>query len=65
MQKRCPICGSVDIKIINNEGMEYIKCNKCKFNEMEEYDVYPEERSGKSSGGSPYKKGGALRTQKK
>lgn len=63
-QKKCPICGSSDIKIIEDDDMRYIKCNKCKFNESEGYDVYPEERSSKSSGGSPYKRGGSLRSQK-
>ena len=64
-QKKCPVCGSLDITIKEEEGTQYIQCNACTFNEMDEYDVYPEERTSKSSGGSPYKKGGALRTQKK
>ncbi len=65
MQKKCPVCGSLEIKIIDQEGTAYIQCLKCKFNEMDEYDIYPEERTAKSSGGSPYKRGGSLRTQKR
>ena len=68
MYKRCPVCGSGEIKIEHDETMgSYIICTHCGFDESSEYDeVYDEEKSSeKAKGGSIYKRGGSLRTQKR
>ena len=65
MQNKCPVCGSTDVKVKDEDGFEFIVCNKCKYDGSSEYDVYPGDKSsGKSKGGSPYKRGGSRRTQK-
>ena len=65
--KKCPICSSSQIEIINEDGFEFIRCLKCGYDESADYDeAYPEQKGGgKGKGGSPYKRGGALRTQKR
>ncbi len=66
-KKKCPACGSSDIKVIEEEGFNFIVCSKCKYNEAEDYDVYPEERSAQKgkSGYTPYQRGGGRRSAKK
>lgn len=64
-EKKCPICKSTDIKIEIIDDLEFIKCNKCRFDETEDYEVYPEEKSGQKgkSGFTPYKRGGGSRSR--
>ena len=65
MQNKCPVCKSTDVKIKKEHDIDFLVCNKCKYDESVEYDVYPGEKSsGKGNGGSPYKRGGSRRTQK-
>ena len=66
-KKKCPVCGSSDIKINEDDGFTFISCNKCKYDEAEDYDVYPEEKSGQKgkSGYTPYKRGGGRRSANK
>ena len=65
--KKCPICSSSQVEMINEDGFEFLRCLKCGYDESADYDeAYPEQRGGgKGKGGSPYKRGGALRTQKR
>ncbi len=64
--KKCPVCGSTDVEVFEEEGVEFIRCKKCGYDESVEYDeAYPDQKSQRGGGGSPYKRGGALRTQKR
>ena len=64
-EKKCPVCKSTDIKIEIIDDLEFIKCNKCNFNEANDYEVYPEEKSGQKgkAGFTPYKRGGGSRSR--
>ncbi len=42
----------------------FLICLNCGYDEGDEYDV-PSERTTKGGKGTPYKRGGSLRTQKK
>ena len=65
--KKCPKCGSADIKLKSYLGIETIKCNKCDFDESSIYEVYPEQKTSQKAKGeySVYKTGGSSRTRKK
>lgn len=67
MAKICPVCKSTETEVIEEEGFEFLVCKKCKYDEREEFDVYPGERSTQKgkSGFTPYKRGGAQRSAKK
>ncbi len=65
MKKKCPNCGSDDVIIEGDEDISFLICKECGFDEGDEYESDLGERKGKSSGGSPYKRGGSLRTQKR
>ncbi len=65
--KKCPVCSSVNVEIVNEDNRDYIVCKKCGFDSRFEYDeMYPEERSSQKAKGrySPYKRGGGRRTVK-
>ncbi len=64
--KRCPKCHSTKIETISDNGIEFIKCNNCHYDESL-YEVTPTEKSSQKAKGrySPYKTGGGRRTQKK
>lgn len=63
---KCLSCGSSNVKQIEENGMEFIQCNDCGYNELEE-GVVPEQRTSQREKGkySPYKQGGKGRVRKK
>ena len=63
--KRCPKCNSKDVEIVD-EVMQFVKCKKCGFNELEGFDESPEERNNQreKTQFNPYKTGGARRGKK-
>ena len=46
------------------EDFRFLICLSCGYDEGDDYEV-PSERKGKGGKGTPYKRGGGLRTQKK
>ena len=64
-EKKCPICKSIKIKLEVIGDLEFIKCESCGFDESQDYEVYPEEKSGQKgkSGFTPYKRGGGSRSR--
>ena len=66
MSKKCPKCGSLNVKHADYLGAKVIKCNDCGFDESELLDVFPSEKSSQKAKGqySVYKTGGSRRTQK-
>lgn len=67
MAHKCPVCKSTNVSVEIIEDLEFIKCNECGFDEAEEYEVYPEEKSGQKGKSSytPYKRGGGARSRAK
>lgn len=65
--KKCPKCGSKDIKFYNYLNIKTIKCSKCGFDESSAYEVYPEQKTSQKAKGkyNVYKTGGSRRTRKK
>lgn len=66
MKTECPKCKSRHVDAVEVMGSKFLICLSCGYDESEEYlDVYPESRSNKGGKGSPYKRGGAMRSVKK
>jgi len=65
MSQKCPKCGSQNVKMEGDDFFSYLICSECGFDESLEYETDMGDRKTKSSGGSPYKRGGSLRTQKR
>lgn len=65
--KKCPKCGSKDIKLKNYLGIRTIKCNNCGFDESNMYEVYPQQKTSQKAKGkyNIYKAGGSQRARKK
>ncbi len=65
--RKCPKCGSKDIKLQNYLGVKTIKCNNCGFDEGSIYEVYPEQKTSQKAKGryNIYKAGGSQRARKK
>ena len=65
--RKCPKCGSKDIKFYNYLNIKAIKCDNCGFDESSVYDVYPEQKTSQKAKGryTIYKTGGKQRTRKK
>ena len=65
--KKCPKCGSIDVKVVKYLEITIIKCNSCGFDESLQYDVYPEQKTSQKAKGNyaVYKTGGSRRTVKK
>ena len=64
-QRLCQICKSSNITLHEEDGVTYLRCKQCGFDEAGDFDeAYPE---GKATGGkgSPYKRGGSQRTVKR
>ena len=36
--KNCPVCHSADIELFEEEGLTFIRCKKCKYDESYDYD---------------------------
>ncbi|MFH0867696.1 MAG: hypothetical protein V1831_00105 [Candidatus Woesearchaeota archaeon] len=66
MKNKCPKCKSSNVKIVDYMGVKCIRCNDCGFDETEQYDVYPEEKTSQKEKGryTVYKAGGFKRTKK-
>lgn len=62
MVRKCPKCGSTHTEM-EGEDIHFLVCLDCGYDEGDEYAI-AEERAGKGGKGSPYKRGGSLRTQK-
>ena len=65
--KKCPKCGSGDVKFYNYLNIKVLKCNNCGFGEGSIYEVYPEQKASQKAKGkySVYKTGGSRRIVKK
>ena len=61
---RCPKCGSSEVRMISDEDIEFIRCLKCGFNELEE-SIISDTRSGQREKRkyNPYKVGGKRRSE--
>lgn len=64
-EKKCQRCGSSHVEVEGDDSFSFTVCMECGFDESMEYESDPGERSPKGGGGSPYKRGGALRIQKR
>ena len=65
MKARCVKCGSFDVSVTEEEGLSFIKCNKCGFDELEEGYFSAGKTSQKEKGKfSPYKAGGKQRSRR-
>ena len=65
MKQICPKCKSSNVIIEGDDFFSYLVCKECGFDESMEYEADTGDRKTKSSGGSPYKRGGSLRTQRR
>ena len=66
MKKECPKCRSKHIDMVEVMGSKLLICLSCGYDESEEIlDVYPEGRTSKTSKGTPYKRGGSMRSVKR
>ena len=65
--KKCPKCGSGDVKFYNYLNIKALKCNNCSFDEGNVYEVYPEQKTSQKAKGkyNIYKTGGSRRIVKK
>lgn len=63
----CPRCRSANIRIVDYLGMSCIICNDCNYDERQQYDLYPEEKTSQREKGrfTPYKVGGGRRVAKR
>lgn len=64
--KKCPVCKSEDTIIREVESIEFLKCNNCKFDEAEDWDLSePGEKKSQREKGryAVYKRGGGGRTR--
>ena len=65
MKKLCPKCRSADVKIHEDDGISFITCNSCGYDELEEYEDLGKKTSQNEKGRySPYKTGGKGRSRK-
>ena len=64
IKKKCPRCGSGHLDYEGDEDLRFLICLSCGYDEGDEYET-PGERKGKGGKGTPYKRGGSLRAQKK
>ena len=66
MKNKCPKCNSSKIKIFQYLGVKCVVCDNCGYNESQQYQVYPEEKTSQKAKGryTPYKAGGSRRTKK-
>lgn len=62
--KKCPECGSEEIKLLKYMEADCIVCRKCGYDECKALEVYPEGRSSQKAKGrySPYRTGGGQRS---
>jgi len=67
IHRRCPRCGSFNVKIVNYQGLPMLICLNCGYDESISYDEFPVTRSSQKAKGqfSPYKAGGGRRASKR
>ena len=65
--KKCPKCSSYNLEPYLYQSVEVIKCKECGFDEGEELEQYPTEKTSQKAKGkyNVYKSGGPKRTIKK
>jgi len=65
--RKCPKCGSYNVEPYLFQSVEVMKCNECGYDEGEEFEHYPTEKTSQKAKGkySVYKKGGSQRARKK
>jgi len=56
----CPRCKSENVKVVKHLTIKCIICNDCGYDERDQYDVYPENKTKHYK--DPYKAGGPRRT---
>ncbi len=62
---QCPKCGSKNIYLERYLGTDCLVCETCDYDQRDDLDATPEEKSGKGKESyTPYKTGGAARTRK-
>ncbi len=62
---KCPRCSSEKIQQTMYLNTKCVVCKSCGFDERDELDGVPTQKQGKSKGSyTPYKTGGARRTQR-
>lgn len=61
---KCPRCGSMHTEREGDEDFAFVVCLDCGY-DGEDYEAEEKGSSGKGGGGSPYKRGGPVRTQKR
>jgi len=61
----CPKCKSPNVRIEEYQGIDCIVCNDCDYDELQQYEVYPEHKTSQKAKGtfSKYKAGGSKRTK--
>lgn len=61
---KCPKCKSTDVTVHEDEGLSFVTCNSCDYDELEEF--YPSERTSQREKArySPYKAGRKGRIRK-
>jgi transcription initiation factor TFIIIB Brf1 subunit/transcription initiation factor TFIIB len=64
--KKCPKCGSENIKLVDYAGAKVIVCKKCGYDETEELAITPSQRETQREKRkySPYRTGGKSRIRK-
>jgi len=65
MEKKCPKCGSSHLDQVDVMGSKCLICLSCGYDESELLEEYPSSRGGKGGKGSPYKRGGSMRSSNK
>ena len=65
--KKCPKCGSDNVKIYSYLGIKTLKCGSCGFDEAAVYEAVPEQNASQKAKGrfNVYKAGGSRRTAKR
>lgn len=65
MHPQCPKCGSRQVYYEKYRSVNCIICETCDYDQRDELDITPEEKSGKGKGSfTPYQAGGGARTRK-
>lgn len=66
MPPLCPKCHSHVVITLEHEGVSYLQCRICHYDELEQ-DIVPEERTSQKAKKeySPYKQGGKGRGRRK
>ncbi len=64
--KKCPKCGSENVKIVDYMEAKCLVCDDCGYDETEELAIVPEQRETQreKTRFTPYRTGGGKRTRK-